>query len=291
MNKHLIIDGNYLMFQSFHASYNPNFFMQNSAGIPTNAINLFLIQMIKLIKYYQPTHLFIAFDSKEKSFRHELYDNYKEGRSKAPNELFIQFDLIKQILSKLNIVHQEQPGYEADDLVAAYCKLAANDETKIIFSRDKDLHQLIDQNTSVIIKDKTNNEYALLTDQNYFDNYNFYPNQVPDFKALAGDSSDNLPGVKGIGEKTAINILNLYGNIKNLYQDQASWPVNLTKSVIKKITENQADAEFCYKMATLNPNVENFDVNLEKYELKINLNNALDLLTELELKTVISYLK
>ncbi|WP_416756646.1 5'-3' exonuclease [Mycoplasma aquilae ATCC BAA-1896] len=286
-NTHLIIDGNYLMFQSFYATYygNPDNIMRASNGTPTNGINLFLHQLNKLIEFYRPKYLYIAFDSKDKSFRHELYDEYKAGRAKAPNELYVQFNLIKQILDLLGVVQQELAGFEADDLVAAYCNKVALNEPKIIFSRDKDLHQLIATNISIIQKE--NYGYSLLTNENYFENYGFLPSQVVDYKALAGDSSDNLPGVKGIGEKTAISILEKFHTVPNLYASQDKWSAMLTKGVINKLIAGKNDALFCLKMATLNPNVDSFNPEKEAYVLKLNIQNALPLLEQLELRSII----
>ncbi|MFV8400893.1 5'-3' exonuclease [Mycoplasma sp. 2634B] len=286
-NIHLLIDGNYLMFQSFYATYygNPDNIMRASNGTPTNGINLFLHQLNKLIEFYKPQYIYVAFDSKEKSFRHDIYQDYKAGRAKAPEELYIQFDLIKQILDRLGIVQEELPGFEADDLVAAYCKKVALEEPKIIFSRDKDLHQLISPNISIILKE--NYGYSLLTNDNYFATYGFLPSQVVDYKALAGDSSDNLPGVKGIGEKTAISLLEKFQTVPNLYAMQDQWSSLLTKSVINKLTVGKNDALFCRQMATLNPNVETFNTNKDAYILKLDIQNALPLLEQLELKSII----
>ncbi|WP_416738253.1 5'-3' exonuclease [Mycoplasma sp. 005V] len=286
-NIHLLIDGNYLMFQSFYATYygNPDNIMRASNGTPTNGINLFLHQLNKLIEFYNPQYIYVAFDSKEKSFRHDIYQDYKAGRAKAPEELYIQFDLIKQILDCLGIVQEELPGFEADDLVAAYCKKVALEEPKIIFSRDKDLHQLISPNISIILKE--NYGYSLLTNDNYFATYGFLPSQVVDYKALAGDNSDNLPGVKGIGEKTAISLLEKFQTVPNLYAMQDQWSSLLTKSVINKLTVGKNDALFCRQMATLNPNVETFNTNKDAYILKLDIQNALPLLEQLELKSII----
>ncbi|WLP85954.1 5'-3' exonuclease [Mycoplasma seminis] len=289
--KHLLIDGNYLMFQSFYATYygNPTNIMRSSKGVPTNGINLFLHQLIKLIDFYNPTHLYIAFDSPKKSFRHDIYQDYKAGRTKAPEELFVQFNLVKEILKSLNVNFQEMPGFEADDLIAAYCKQVADDQFKIIFSRDKDLQQLIDQNTAIIQKDSNN--YSLLTLDNYFQIYGFLPSQVIDYKALAGDSSDNLPGVKGIGDKTAVSLIQKYGSVPNLYQNEANWSNDLTKSVITKLQNGKQDALFCLQMATLNPNVTDFDTNKDDYVIDLDIENAIMQLEDLELRFVLAKLK
>ncbi|MHA3838956.1 5'-3' exonuclease [Mycoplasma sp. HF14] len=286
-NLHLLIDGNYLMFQSFYASSYGNHqnIMRTSKGVPTNGINLFMHQLIKLLDFYKPTHIFIAFDSQHKSFRHDMYDSYKAGRLKAPDDLYIQFDIIKELLSKLNIAWQEMAGFEADDLVAAYCYKIAPEEDKIIFSRDKDLHQLINQHVSVIERDP--HGYSLLTEKNYYFNYGFHPNQVVDYKALAGDTSDNLKGVEGVGNKTAINLLEKFQTVQNLYNSRDQWKSCLTKSLINKLTEGERDAMFCLKMAKLNPNIDEFKTDSDLYLFNPTLENAMDQLKELELKEVI----
>lgn len=214
MEKALIIDGNYLMFQSFYATYRGdiNVILRTSNGTPTNAITLFLKQLVKYLVFYKPDYLFIAFDAKERTKRHELLDGYKANRIKAPQELFIQFDLIKEILKEMKVFYYESAGDEADDLIATFCKNFESLE-KFIFSRDKDLLQLVNKNTRVFFKDEE------VTYLNFFEKYQINPDQIIDFKALKGDPSDNLPGIKGIGDKTAIKLLNEFKTFENIYQN------------------------------------------------------------------------
>ncbi|QGZ97203.1 DNA polymerase I [Mycoplasma sp. NEAQ87857] len=275
----LVVDGNYLLFQSFYATFRGDLdaIMRNSKGVATNALSIFLSQLNKLIIEIQPDYLFIAFDARGKTKRHLIYEEYKSGRTKAPQELFDQFELIKQLLTDLAINWQEQEGYEADDLIASYCSNIPGE--KVIFSRDKDLLQLI--NDEIVIIDKLNPATNYIKSDNFFDLFNFYPNQVIDYKALKGDPSDNLPGIKGIGEKTAIKLLEQFGTFDNIYQNINS-PL-ITKSIKNKLLTGQAQGQLCYELATLNPNVPDFDTNIEHYAFKINYQNALALLNELEL--------
>ncbi|WAM02411.1 5'-3' exonuclease [Mycoplasmopsis felis] len=210
-NKNLVIDGNYLLFQSFYASYRGdiNTILRTSKGIPTNAIQLFLMQLLKLLKEIKPTHLFITFDAYGQTLRHLQYQEYKSGRAKAPDELYIQMNLIKEILTKLNIKWLEQEGYEADDLIATFTTLLPGNN--FVFSADKDLLQLVNSKTTLI--HRKSDKYLYITNKNFYDLFEINPEQITSFKGLKGDPSDNLPGIKGVGDKT---VLNYWMNLKIL---------------------------------------------------------------------------
>ncbi|WP_036451918.1 5'-3' exonuclease [Mycoplasma buteonis] len=281
----LVIDGNYLMFQSFYATYyrNPNDILRSSKGVPTNGISVFLSQLTKLVEFINPTHLFIAFDAKEKTKRHEIFQDYKSGRTKAPSELFQQFDLIKEILSLMQINHQEISGFEADDLIAAYCEKIEGE--KFVFSHDRDLMQLINPNTKIINKSKDFASGFKVIDEEIFLLDNGYtPKQVIDFKALKGDASDNLPGIKGIGDVTAVNLISNFGSFQAIFDNINSTLIK--PAVRKKLVDGQQTGQMCYELTVLNPNVPNFQDDLNNYSLtKVNLEAAIPLLDELELKT------
>ncbi|UUM19583.1 MULTISPECIES: 5'-3' exonuclease H3TH domain-containing protein [unclassified Mycoplasma] len=287
--KMLLIDGNYLMFQSFYATYrgDVNAIMHSSNGTPTNAINLFLLQIIKLIRFFNPEYLFIAFDASAKTQRHLTYPEYKANRTKAPKEIFVQFDIIKQLLSKLNIFHFEINGAEADDLIATASRRFNSDNLqKLIFSRDKDLLQLVNESTSIIDKD-FQSSYQLITNENFYQIYNLYPSQIVDFKALKGDPSDNLPGIKGIGDKTAIKLLKQFHSFSGIYQNLDQ----LRGSLKDKLINNQAQGQMCYDLAQLNFNVAEFEINKDVLKLNIQIEPANSMLKELELNIVTRYLK
>ncbi|WP_036437930.1 5'-3' exonuclease [Mycoplasmopsis gallinarum] len=287
-SKFLLVDGNFLMFQSFYASYNPytmNSLMKSPEGIYTNGVHVFLLSLTKLIDFIKPDYLFVAFDAQGKTKRHENYEGYKAGRTKAPEIIFEQFNLIKQILTGLNVKWFEQIGDEADDLIAT---LAQNKNTEnYIFSKDKDLLQLVNENTSVISHNKKTGEFELINLDNFKNLIGILPYQIPDFKGLAGDSSDNLKGVEGIGEKTAIKLLNEYETLENLYNS-----IDLIKGKTKeKLLLDKESAFFCKSLAILNRNVQ-MDKEILKYANFIYFNNAdgKELLKKHNLKVAYNFL-
>ncbi|BAP39623.1 5'-3' exonuclease [Metamycoplasma canadense] len=259
-NKILIIDGTYLAYRSFFAM-NTKVYLTNNEGKQTNTTYLFLKTILNLFASYKPTHIFIAFDSKEKTFRHKMYNEYKSGRIKMPDEFYEQINLTRTILSYLKIENIDKVGFEADDLIAKICKTHENEE-KIIFSADQDLNQLIDKKTSIIKKHK--NEIILLTKNNFKEIYDFEPYQVIDYKAIVGDSSDNFFGVKGIGPKTACKLLSEYKNLENIYNNL----INIKETIAKKFIEYKENAFRDQKIARLvtdfelnNIELENLDIN------------------------------
>ncbi|QKT05306.1 5'-3' exonuclease [Mycoplasma sp. OR1901] len=286
--KSLVIDGNYLMFQSFYATYRGegSLILSNSFGVPTNAIQAFMMQFLKLVKFVQPDSIFIAFDAKGPTKRHEVFEDYKSGRNKAPDILYPQFDWIKKLLTDLNVVWQEKLGDEADDLIATYCSKVEGH--KYIFSADNDLLQLVNKNVTILRKDKTN--YKEINIDNFVETFKFRPEQLTSYKGLKGDSSDNLPGVFGIGDKTAITLLEKYDNFENIYKNLEN-NKELTKSVVNKLMNGYESGLMTYNLAKLNYDVMDFEPNLDYYKVKINYNNAMDVLMELELSTVINELR
>ncbi|MCE6090826.1 5'-3' exonuclease [Mycoplasmopsis agalactiae] len=276
----LLVDGNFLIFQSFYASYNkynPNSVLVAKDGTTTNGVHVFFQTLFKLIKFYKPTHMFIAFDAKGKTKRHEEYDDYKAGREKAPEIIFEQFDLAKKILSAMNIKWFEKVGYEADDLIATIAKHNSQ-FNNYIYSKDKDLLQLVNENNSIIkIIKKVGNftEYQLETINEFVDIYGINPNQIPDYKGLAGDSSDKLKGVAGIGPKKAISLLNEFGTLEAIYEN-----IYKISGKTKEYLENDCEsAHFCKRLAILNSDVE-MDTNIEDYKIILNQDEAIAILRE-----------
>lgn len=277
----LVIDGNYMLFQSFYATYRGDLttILRTSSGITTNAIAIFLSQLIKLIKFIEPTHLMIAFDAEGKTKRHEIFPEYKKGRMKAPQELFDQFDIIKKLLSLLKVKWIEQAGDEADDIIGTYCKNFEGQ--KFIFSSDKDLLQLVDQNTSYIIK--KGYEISLVTFENFFEIYQMHPKDITSYKGLKGDSSDNLPGVKGIGDKTAIKLIETYGNFQNLYDLLESNNLPESKSILDKLVKGKESGFLSYNLSQINTKILNLSLDASEYKINFDYDNALEYIEELEL--------
>src|SRR5574344_2823806 len=212
----ILIDGNNLLFRSYYATaYNGNL-MKNSKGFPTNALFGFINMLNKIIKEENPKYIMVAFD-KGKNFRNDLYDNYKDGRIETPNDLKVQFPISKEICNLMGIKYIELDNYEADDIIGTFARMADEDKNynATIISSDKDLLQLISDEVDVkLLKQK---DYILMNEKTFFDTYGIKPIRMVDLKSLMGDPSDNIPGVKGIGEKTALTLLKEYDSLENLY--------------------------------------------------------------------------
>lgn len=220
MKKVVLVDGNNLLFRSYYATAYSGNFMKNSKGFPTNALYGFVNMINKIINDEKPEYMLVAFD-KGKTFRHDKYEDYKAGRIEMPNELKQQFPVAKEILTNLGIKWFEIENYEADDIVGTLAKMIdeSDDYKGLIVSSDKDLLQLITD--KVVMKMLKTKDYVMMTKETFFEIYGLTPEKMIDIKALQGDSSDNIPGVKGIGEKTALKLLQDYGSLEGVYDNIA----------------------------------------------------------------------
>ena len=217
MKKIILIDGNNLMFRSYYATAYTGNIMKNSKGVPTNALYGFVGMMNKIIQEEKPEYIAVAFDI-GKNFRKQKYETYKDGRSETPDELKMQMPVAREILTAMGIKYFELEPYEADDIIGTFVKYCEEDEdyAATIVSSDKDLLQLISDETEVkLLKQK---DYIRYNTKNFIEDWGFKPIRMIDYKALAGDASDNIPGVKGIGDKTAINLLKQYDTIEDIYE-------------------------------------------------------------------------
>ena len=246
MEKIILVDGNNLLFRSYYATaYNGNF-MKNSKGFPTNALFGFTNMMNKIISEEKPTHIIVAFD-KGKTFRHEMYDNYKGERIETPKELKMQFPVAKELLDAMGIKWYEIDNYEADDILGTFAKYCDLEENFIgtIISSDKDLLQLLSKDVDIkLLKQK---DYIRYDETSFEKEYGIKPINVIDLKALMGDPSDNIPGVKGIGEKTALKLLQEYKTLDGIYQNIEK----ISGKLKQKLELYQDDAYFSYKLATI----------------------------------------
>ena len=218
MKKITLIDGNSLMFRAFYATYYTGKMMQTSQGLYTNAIYGFVNMINSLLEKKDINYVFVAFDAGKQTFRHQEYKEYKGTRTKLPEELKVQIPYIKEYLDVLEIKHFESLEYEADDLIATMANLCKDkfDEIHIV-SGDKDLLQLVDDKITVHLTKSGVKELDENNISNFKEKNNIYPNQVTDYKGLIGDSSDNLPGIRGIGPKTAIQLLTDYKDLEDIY--------------------------------------------------------------------------
>ncbi len=262
MDKIILVDGNNLLFRSYYATaYNGNL-MKNSKNFPTNALFGFVNMINKIVNEENPIYMIVAFD-KGKTFRHAKYDAYKGGRMETPDELKMQFPLAKQILTAMGIKYYEIDNYEADDIIgtfAEYCNKDSNYEGLIV-SSDKDLLQLISDEVNIkLLKQK---DYIYYTKQSFRDDYGIEPINIIDLKALMGDSSDNIPGVSGVGEKTALKLLQQYKSLDNIYAH-----IDEIKGALQeKLIRDKDNAYMSYDLATIVRNVP-VDINLEDIRYK-----------------------
>ena len=256
MDKLLIVDGNSIANRAFYALP----FLSNHNGQPSGAVFGFANILIKIIGELSPTHLVIAFDHARKTFRNEIYPEYKMQRKSTPEELISQFPLIKQMLSAMNIKMIEESGIEADDIIGSISKSC--DCTKIILSGDRDLLQLIDDNTSVWLTKKGVSEVDKVDKDKIKEEFEITPEQVIELKALMGDTSDNIPGVSGVGEKTAKALILEYGSLDNVYKNIESIRPKLQEKLIN-------DKEIAYISKTLATIKTDCDINFNLEECKI----------------------
>ena len=246
MKKIILIDGNNLMFRSYYATAYSGNLMKNSKGFYTNALYGFVNMMNKIIESEKPTHIAVAFDI-GKNFRKDLYKEYKDGRNKTPDELKMQMPVAKKILDAMGIKHYEVENYEADDIIGTLSKRAYIDPDfeALIVSSDKDLLQLI--NEEIEVKCLKSKDYIRYNVNTFKEEYGFDPIRIIDLKALMGDASDNIPGVKGIGEKTAIKLIREYDTIENLY-DHID---DIGGKLKEKLVDDKESAFFSKKIATI----------------------------------------
>lgn len=265
VKKLILIDGNNLMFRSYYATAYTGNIMKNSKGVPTNALFGFVNMMNKIISEENPSYMAVAFDI-GKNFRKEEYDFYKEGRIDTPEELKIQMPIAREILDKMGIKHFELAPYEADDIVGTIVKMteADKDFASVIVSSDKDLLQLISDETEVKLLKQTG--FIRYNHETFIADYGIEPIKMIDLKALMGDSSDNIPGVKGIGEKTALKLLQEYKSLENLYDNID----NIKGKTKEKLVEDKEMAFISKKIATIYRDVP-LNIVLEdlKYEKKV----------------------
>ncbi len=257
MKKVILVDGNNLMFRSYYATAYTGNVMKNSKGFPTNALYGFVGMMNKIINEEKPQYVAVAFDV-GKNFRKQKYETYKDGRSETPDELKMQMPVARDILKAMGIQYFEMEPYEADDIIGTFAKFCEEDPeyAATIISSDKDLLQLISDETEVkLLKQK---DYIRYNNKNFVEDWGFQPIRMIDYKALAGDPSDNIPGVKGIGDKTAINLLKQYDTIEDIYEH-----IDEIKGKMKeKLIEDKESAFISKEIATIYRDVP-LEVNLD----------------------------
>ena len=277
MKKIMILDGNSLLFRAFYAL--PP--LKTKKGQFTNAVYGFLSMLYKIIDTYSPEYLCVAFDPQKPTFRHEKYKDYKANRQKAPNELVQQFQLIRDVLDVHNIKRVEIEGFEADDVSGTFACAAKEQGADVyLVTSDKDYLQLIDENVKVVLTKKgiTNTEEMNLNSME--EEYGLTPEQFVDLKALMGDSSDNIPGVSGVGEKTALKLMQEYKSLDNIYDN-----IDSIKGKLKeKLETDKMQAYMSQTLARIITDIP-IEFNIEEYRVhKPDIKKLSELYDELEFR-------
>ena len=284
MEKIVLVDGNNLLFRSYYATAYSGNFMNNSKGFPTNGLYGLVNMLNKIIKEENPKYMLVAFD-KGKTFRHDEFKEYKEGRIKMPEDLGKQFVVAKKLLPLMGIKCLEVDNYEADDIIGTYSKIISDTNNKgLIVSSDKDLLQLINKNNTV--KLLKSHDYTMMDENEFMNTYGLTPDKMIDLKGLMGDPSDNIPGVKGIGEKTALKLLQKYGSIEGLYENIDE----LSGSTKDKLVEGKDSAFMSKKIATIYKEVP-VEYKLEDLEYTGPTDELKDMYNELEFYSFLKEVK
>ena len=284
LNKLVLIDGNSLSFRAFYALP----LLSNHAGIHTNAVYGFAMLLEKIIKEEKPNHFLVAFDAGKTTFRHSKYSEYKGGRQKTPPELSEQFPYIRQLLDAYHIKRYELDNYEADDIIGTLSRQADEEDFEtIIITGDRDLTQLATDNVTIYYTKKGVTDVDHYTPEFIAEKYNgLVPKQIIDMKGLMGDTSDNIPGVAGVGEKTAIKLLNQFESVEGVYEHIEEVTA---KKLKEKLINSKDDALMSKDLATINVHSP-IEVSLEdtKLNLQDDTTEKIELFKKLEFKQLLA---
>lgn len=243
----MLVDGMALLFRGFYATAYRGNFMRTDSGVPTNGIYGFLKYLLDAVDTFQPSHVICCWDMGSRTFRTELYESYKGNREAPPEELIPQFDLVKEVVQAFDIPNVGVEGFEADDCIGTLAGQFSKNMEVLILTGDQDILQLLDHHVSVIIMKKGQGNYAVYQPDSFYEEKGIQPPQMVDLKGLMGDPSDHYPGVKGIGEKTALKLLQEYETIDGILQNLERLP----NGVRKRIEENLDMMHLSRKLAQI----------------------------------------
>jgi len=301
--KFMIFDGNAILHRAWHAL--PP--MTTKDGVVVNAVYGFITTLLKALSEFKPEYMAVTFDRKEKTFRHEEFKEYKGTRTKQPDELYAQIPIVKEFLKAMNIQVFEKAGFEADDVIGTLCdkrSVDRDDVLSIIVTGDMDTLQLVDDNTEVFTMRKGLTDTVLYNEKAVAERYGgLRPDQLIDYKGLRGDPSDNIPGVPGIGEKTAIELLVQFKSLDNIYEKLkptapkalnqktfGSGAFKVKERIFNLLMENKESALMSRKLATIIRDVP-LDFNLNDCRLRpYHKENVFELLQQLEFKSLLNRL-
>jgi DNA polymerase-1 len=288
MKKILLIDGFGFIFKAYYAFINRP--LTNKYGENTSSIFGFFKSILAILKKERPDYFLIALEGEGECFRNDIYPDYKANRPPAPEDLKSQIIKIIDLIKKLEIPNLSINGYEADDIIGTISKKFADntDNRVLIFSSDKDLRQLVNDRVIITNTDRFSNDIIILDEKKIKDDMGINPSQVVDYLALTGDSSDNIPGVKGIGPKSAVELLSKYNTIEELYKNIDNVE---SKSIKDKLIKNKDNAFLSKRLAQIKKDIP-YNFNWEDYKARtLNLANAINILEDNGLKSIIDGIK
>ncbi len=261
MKRLLLIDGNSILFRAYYATAGMGNLMVNKDGIPTNGVYGFIMMINRLLEN-KPDYIYIAFDAHRKTFRNELMADYKGTRKETPEELVVQFDIVKEYLDAANIPYYQKDGYEADDLIGTMATIAKNHDIDVeIVTGDKDMLQLVDDHITVLRTSKGVTDLNVMTPEAVKEKFGVEPAQIQDLLGLMGDTADNIPGIKGVGEKTAVKLLNSYGSVEGIKEHAGE----IKGKMGEKVRENIDTGVLSKQIATILTDVPLDDEDIEHY--------------------------
>lgn len=246
-NKVLLVDGMALLFRAYFANSYGGYIRKTASGVPTNAIYGFIKYFMDAIQKFGPTHVVCCWDLGSKTFRTDKYAGYKANRPEAPDDLIPQFSLIKDVVKTFNVPNVGFEGFEADDCIGTLANHFSKEMEVYILTGDHDMLQLVSDKIKVIIMKKGQSNYAVYDPETLLQEKQLSPSQFIDLKGLIGDTSDNYPGVKGIGEKTALKLLTEFGSIEGILENLPSLP----KGVRSKIEADVDMLHLCRDLARI----------------------------------------
>ncbi|MEK3853472.1 5'-3' exonuclease [Cytobacillus sp. FSL H8-0458] len=275
----LLVDGMALLFRAYFATAMSGQFMINSKGIPTNGVYGFVKHFLTAVSSFNPTHVAVCWDMGSKTFRTEMFGAYKANRPEAPIELVPQFDLVKEVVEAFDVPNIGLEGFEADDCIGTIAKKASQEAEVLILTGDQDMLQLLDDNISVILLQKGYGNYLVHTTETFYEEKGITPKQMIDLKAFMGDTSDNYPGVKGIGEKTALKLLQQFEHIEGVLENLEQ----LTKGQRAKIEQDLEMLHLSRQLAEIKCDVP-VECPLDLAQFTMNREKVIEKFTEIEFR-------
>lgn len=282
-NKLLLVDGMALLFRAFFANSYGGSVRRTSTGVPVNAIYGFIKYFMDAVQKFEPTHVVCCWDMGSTTFRTAQYDGYKANRPSAPEDLIPQFDLVKEVVESFGVPNIGLAGYEADDCIGTLAKRHSDEAHIYVLSGDHDLLQLVDDRITVVIMKKGQGNYAVYTPEFLHEERQLTPEQIICVKGLMGDTSDNYPGVRGIGEKTAFKLVQEYGSVNGILANLDS----LSKTIRAKIEADLDMLHMSRDLATICCDVP-IEIEFSNCGWEINRAQVMNKFEQLEFRSLMT---